>query len=374
MVFGFGKPHFLGIDFGAASIKAVEFSVENNQPTLINYAQISLADVERKKISKEEYSYDNAITEYLIALLKKMNPKSDAAYVAMPAFTGLTFFVEFPVMEEVDLENAIRFEAHKYIPSSLEDVALSWEVVNIHSTSEGEKMGVLLVAALNKDVARFEKYVTGAKMGLGFLELETFSLARSIVGDELGLFFIIDIGSQATNILLIDDGVVKASRNIDVGGKDITHTLEESFGITLERAEIMKKSGKDFFVSSESTLTFPSLQVIASEVGRMYSSYQTKHIGVECKQVFLSGGAARFTGLAKYYSDILKMPVSMGDPWRTVKYNPLLKKKVEELGTSFSVAVGLALRGTDSLLNKRVKLIKKSKGNFSLKEMFTKKL
>lgn len=374
MAFGFGKPHFLGIDFGTASIKAVEFSVEDNHPVLINYGQVSLDDLERKKTLSEDYSYDDEIVVHLRALIKKMNPKSNSAYIAMPAFTGLIFFVELPVMEEEELRDAVRFEAQKYIPSSLDDIALSWEVMNIRNTPGGDKMEVLLVAALNKEVTRFEKYILSAKLSINFLELETFSLARSIVGDEPGFFFIIDIGSRATNILLIDDGVVKVSRNVDVGGKDVTHVIAESFSITAERAELMKKSGKDFLTAPESTLSFPSLQTIANEVERMIVSYQIKHSGVECKRVFLSGGTAQFVGLTKYYSNILKVPVVIADPWKNVKYDPILTQKIQEFGTSFSVAVGLALCGTDTILKKKTELVKKSKKEFSFKGMFTKKL
>ncbi|MFZ2187599.1 MAG: type IV pilus assembly protein PilM [Candidatus Moraniibacteriota bacterium] len=375
MVFGFGKPHFLGIDFGTSSIKAVELSIEDNRPVLINYGRVILEDVKRRKELEAGGSHDDEIVLYLRELLKSMKPKSDSAYVSMPAFTGLISLVEFPLMEESELQDAARFEAHKYIPSSLDEIALSWEVVNVHDTpGDGQKMEVLLVAALNKEVARYEKLVTDGGLALNFLELETFSLARSLVGDERGLFLIIDIGSRATNLILIDDGAVRVSRNMDDGGTDITRVLAESLGITRERAKLLKKSGKDFLSSPESALSFPSLQAIAGEAGRMLASYQVRHPGVQCKSVLLSGGVAQFTGLTAYYSNILKVPVTIGDPWKNVQHDPMLTPTIGELGTSFSVAVGLALCGTDMTLKKKQALTKKTKKDFSLKEFLTKPL
>jgi len=375
MAFGFGKKYFLGVDFGTASIKVVEFSVEDDQPKLVNYGQVSLEGFEKKEVQKEDYSYDDKVVTYLRTLLKNMKPKGESSYVAMPAFTGLISLVEFPLMEESELQNAVRFEAHKYIPSPLEDIALSWEVVSVRNTPDsGEKMEVLLVAALNKEVSRYEKYIADVGRTLNFLELETFSLVRSIVGNEMGLFLIIDIGSRATNLILVDNGVVKISRNIDAGGKDITRVLAEGFNVTSERAEIMKKSGKDFFSSPETTLTFPSLQAIVNEAERMLISYQVRYPGGQCQRVFLSGGTAQFTGLTEYYSRVLKVPVVIGDPWKNVKYDPILEQKIREFGTSFSVAIGLALSGTDTVLKKKTALIKKSKKDFSLKKFFAKKL
>lgn len=375
-MFGFGKPRFLGIDFGTASIKAVELAVEDGRPVLVNYGQVSLADLE-KGTPPQGRSYDEEIVLHLKTLLQHMRPKSRSAHVAMPAFIGLISLIEFPPMEEAELQDAVRFEAHKYIPSSLDDVALSWEVVGVSDTpGSGKKMEVLLVAALKKEVARYERYAGSAALALDFLELETFSIVRSIVGREPGLTLLIDIGSRATNLVLVEDGLVKVSRNLDVGGRDITRVLAESLSITLDRAKLLKRSGKDFLMAPEAALTFPSLQMIASEAERMLASYQAKHSGVQCKGVMLSGGTAQFAGLTQYYANLLKLPVTLGDPWKNIRYNPKLETKIKEFGPSFAVALGLALHGADTILRKKEKPQQYtiSKKKFSLKELFTRKI
>lgn len=375
MAFGFGKPHFLGIDFGTASIKAVELSVKNDRPILINYGQVSLADLE-KGTPPEGRSYDEEVVLHLKLLLERMKPKSHSAYVAMPAFIGLISLIEIPLMEESELQEAVRFEAHKYVPSSLDEVALSWEVIGTHTAADGtEKMEVLLVAALNKEVSRYEHHIASVGLTLDFLELETFSIARSIVGSEMGLTLVIDIGSRATNLILVENGLVKVSRNLDVGGRDITRVLADSLSITEERAKILKRSGKDFLIAPESVLVFPALQMIASEAERMLIAYQSKHSGVQCKGVLLSGGSAQFSGLVEYYANLLRLPVKLGNPWKDIEYDPRLAEKISGLGSSFSVAIGLALRGTDTVLKKHgaEPEYKKPKKTFSLKEFLTKK-
>jgi type IV pilus assembly protein PilM len=376
MAFGFGKPHFLGIDFGTASIKAVELSVKDGRPVLMNYGQASLADLEQGT-APQGPSYDEEIAIHLKKLIEHMKPKSSDAYVAMPAFIGLISLIEFPLLEESELQDAVRFEAHKYIPSSLDEVALSWEVVGVQDIpGTGGKMEILLVAALNKEVARYEQYVTGADFSLNFLELETFSIVRSIIGDEPGLNLIIDIGSRATNLILVENGLVKVSRNLDVGGRDITRVLAESLNITEERAKVLKKSGKDFLGAPESSLVFPALQMIVSEAERILASYRTKHSDVQCKNVILSGGTAKFPGLVQYYANALKLPVILGDPWKNIDYDPRLAKEIEGFGSSFSVALGLALHGTDTILKKSdgAAGYTKPKKEFSLKALLTKKI
>lgn len=372
MFFGRNKTHFFGIDFGTSLIKAVELTVADGKPKLVNYGQVDLARLEKDGTTAGS-SHENEVALYLQALLERFQPKSRSVYVAMPAFIGLISLVELPEMNEEELKEAIKFEAHKYIPSPLEEVALSWEVVGIHEENAGgpKKMEILLVAALNKEVERYQKYIADAKLKMEFLELETFSLVRSIIGDQPGVYLLVDIGSRATNLILVQDGLVKMSRNLDVGGKDVTWTLQEGLDVTLERAEVLKKSSKNFLSTPESAMVFPVFEAIGSEAGRMLASYRAKYPEITCQGVVLSGGTAQMVGLPEYYARMLGLPVSIGNPWQRITYDPSATADIKQLGTSFSVALGLALAGIDALVEKKQPFLKKK---FSLKELLSKEL
>lgn len=358
-MFGFNKPTFLGIDFGTSSIKAVELRIENGKVLLSNYAEIDLTAVE-KDAEGDQGSYDARVTTYLRALLERLQPKTKEVYIAMPAFIGLVALAEFPKMSEKELEEAIQFEAHKYIPSPLEEVALSWEIVGETlvpgadaKDQRGGKVEVLLVAALNKEVERYESYIKSVGYSMQLLELETFSMVRSVVDGDPGVFLVVDIGSRATNFVLVENGLVKISRNLDVGGRDVTRTLTDGLGIAEERAEALKKSGKDYLNTPGTKLIFPSLEAIGSEMGRIVSMHQSKHPDRPIDGIILSGGTAGLTGLASYYSGLLGLPVSIGNPWERVGYAAEVKDAIERMGTSFSVALGLAMQGANRVLKKK---------------------
>lgn len=360
-MFGINKPTFLGIDFGTSSIKAVELRIEKDQILLENYAEINLNEVD-KESAQNIGSYDARVTTHLRALLERLQPKTKEVYVAMPAFIGLVALVEFPKMSEKELEDAIQFEAHKYIPSPLEEVALSWEIVgetvptNPDGTpAEPGKVEVLLVAALNKEVERYESYIQSIEYTMQLLELETFSLVRSVIDGDEGVYLVADIGSRATNLVLVENGLVKISRNLDVGGRDVTRTLSEGLNIALDRAESLKKSEKDYLNSEETKLIFPGLEVIGSEMQRIMSIHQSKHADRPIDGIILSGGTARLTGLTSYYQNMLGLPVSIGNPWQRVMYLAELEAAVDRMGTSFSVALGLALQGANQRLHKNQK-------------------
>lgn len=360
-MFGLKKPTFLGIDFGTSSLKAVELRIEKDQIFLENYAEINLVELE-KESAQNLGGYDAQVTLHLRALLQRLQPKTKEVYVAMPAFIGLVALVEFPKMSEKELEEAIQFEAHKYIPSPLEEVALSWEIVgetvsaNPDGTVSGPgKVEVLLVAALNKEVERYESYIQSIEYTMQLLELETFSLVRSVIDGDEGVYLVADIGSRATNLVLVENGLVKISRNLDVGGRDVTRTLSEGLNIALDRAEVLKKSENDYLNSEQTKLIFPGLEVIGSEMQRIMAIHQSKHPDRPISGIILSGGTARLSGLATYYQNMLGLPVGIGNPWQRVMYPAELEAAIERMGTSFSVALGLALQGANQGIHKNEK-------------------
>lgn len=345
---------YLGVDFGTASIKVVELTVEKNEPVLTNYGEINLALLESMR-SGDQGDYDAQITVFLRSLLDQIKPKTKAVYVAMPAFIGLIALVDFPRMSEKELQEAIQFEAHKYIPSPLEEIALSWEVVGerVELPSDanpkgGTKLEVLLVAALNKEVERYESYIRSAGYDMQLLELETFSMVRSTVRQSTDPHLLIDIGSRATNFVLIENRLVKMSRNLDVGGKDVTRTLTEALGIGFDRADVLKKSDKDFLNQPESRITFLPLEVIVSEAKRILAARQEKNPQApKIRGIILSGGTASMTGLPQYFSGLFGVPVETADPWRGIRYDQKLAPAIKRMGTSYSVALGLALHGIE---------------------------
>ena len=352
-MFGITRKTYLGVDFGTSSIKVVELGVEKKEPVLLNYGEINLSLLESIR-GGDQGDYDAQITIFLRALLEKVGSQAKEVYVAMPAFIGLVALVEFPQMNEKELESAIQFESHKYIPSPLHEVALSWEVVGERvviaedSGNEIKKLEVLLVAALNKEVERYESYIRSVGYDMQLLELETFSMVRSTIHDPTETYLVIDIGSRATNFVLVENKLVKMNRNLDVGGRDITRTLMESLNIGFDRAEVLKKSSKDFLNQAESKMTFLPLEMIVGEVRRMLQSREVKNPQArKIHGIILSGGTASMTGLPQYFESMLGIPATVAHPWSGIRYDQKLQSSIERMGTSYSVALGLALRGVE---------------------------
>jgi len=354
------KNHFVGIDFGTSSIKLVELSYENQKVSLENYGIVDLDATEHGEsiVGGQVSTYEQKLNEALKGLINRMKLKEGSqAYVSIPGFSGLITIIELPEMQQDELAKAIQFEAHKYIPSSLDEVAMSWEIVE-HITADksveqnigkngGNRIKVLLVAAPKKDIEHYDRLVSGANFEVSAIELETFSIARSLVGEDAGNFFIIDIGSRATNMIFMEKGVVRINRNVDAGGSEITNAISDSMGISKQRAEDFKKGDKDLINVKETALIIPVLELIVNESRRILAACKDKNKDLRIDSILLSGGTSKMKGLVQYFSQSLGMPVALGDPWKRITAEGDVRTLVENLGPSFSVAVGLALRGLE---------------------------
>jgi type IV pilus assembly protein PilM len=358
----FGKNVFLGVDVGTASIKAVELTYDGQKPVLSNYGYVSLRDAGIRMRSAPE------IHKAIAALLKKMHTKANRIYVSLPSPNGLVALLEFPEMSEKELEQAIRFEAHKYIPADMEDVALSWEVIRQlqknkerllpqkqETLSENEPKGeekedsqeILLVAALKSDVSALSEHFKKAQYTIHAIELESFSLVRALTRENKGSALVVDIGHSICNFVLSHDGTVRISRNIDVGGKSITDTISDSMNLSSSRADDLKKGPEDLFHKKEMSITFAGLDVVSGEINRIIASYEKKHTDRRVEPIILSGGTSGMTGLREFFAEKTGRVVEVGNLWKNISYEKNLEPYISRMDGGFSVAIGLALRGVD---------------------------
>src|SRR3989339_651035 len=79
-----------------------------------------------------------------------------------------------------------------------------------------------------------------AKINLMSLETETFSLIRSLIGNDKSTIMMVEIGANTTDVSIVDNGIPMLNRSIDIGGMTITKAIAKNLNISLEKAEQFK--------------------------------------------------------------------------------------------------------------------------------------
>jgi len=331
----------LGIDIGTFSIKVVELKKEGAKAKLLTYgfseSLQGLAQADTKRVAK-----------VVNQICQKAGVVSKSAVAALPTFSVFSSIINLSGVGKKDITPAVHWEAKKVIPLPLEEMILDWKKVKEDNNSRSkDNVKVLLTGAPRSLVKKYIEIFKNAQINLLSLETETFSLVRSLLGNDKSTNMIVEMGANTTDISIIDQSIPMLNRSIDIGGLTITKTISSSLDISLERAEQLKYDlGISSFETQDNVVPktiAEAISPIVNEIKYALSLFQSKN-NKKVEKLILSGGSALLINFSNYLSKILDLNVVVGNPWSRVSYPVDLKPILDEIGPHMSIAIGLALR------------------------------
>lgn len=357
----------LGIDIGSSSIKVVQLSRKGGHAVLETYGELALGPYAGKGIGEATNLPQEKIIEAVADMLKEkeVNITSRTCGIAIPFSSSLMAVIEMPVMPQKQLAEMIPFEARKYIPVPISEVALDWYIIPKDKNPETDNVGmagitppptipkleVLVVALHNDTITRYKDIVTKNLLEASFFEIEIFSTMRSILDNEINPILIIDMGATSTKIYIVERGILRSSHMINRGSQNITNELSKSLGISLADAELLKRekglSGEIHGIETKKVITF-TLDYIFSEANHVVLAYQKKY-NKNVSRVVLVGGGSALKGVEEVAKANFQTEVVAGNPFEKVMAPAFLEKVLKETGPEFAVAVGVALRRLQEL-------------------------
>jgi type IV pilus assembly protein PilM len=343
-VFWFGKKQkkYLGVDIGASSIKMVELKKKDERYRLENYSVVYLG-----KFAKMKPQEDSELLEKRANLIKKAIEKaginSKKAGFAVSVYSSFSTLVNFPEeMPKEEIAESVKYEAKKYVPVSISDVALDWSI--IPPLKKGNPQQVLLIAVPKDVINNYQQIAKISGLKINSIEEESFPLVRSLVGNDKTPLVLVDWGARSVGVTIIDRGYIRGIHNLEKGGFAITRSISRKAQLDLEQAEKKKLSlSGDRRNNSVEGIIEDQLKNIFYEIKKIVDSYQNEN-NKEVEKCILSGGSAQLYGLADQLSNELKIDVSTGDPFARVDYPVELKSAIKKIGPSLAVAAGLAMK------------------------------
>jgi type IV pilus assembly protein PilM len=345
-----GPPKILGIDIGTTSIKAVELAKDGGAVRLKSYGILeNYGHLERINDAIQTSSlkiFDEFTAEMLKKLLSEMKFSTRNCAMSIPIFSAFVSLMDLPQLSPKELAQAIPFEARQYVPIPISEVALDWQLLGPTPGQEGQKVQVLLVAVPQDIIVKHQRIAELAGLNLNIIEVEVIASARAVVWTDPSALLLVDIGSRATVISVVDEGYVRITRSIDTAGGDLAQVIANGLGISPIRAEMFKRSRGLLSGAGEENLAalmVPLLDVIINEIQKLGALYQER-TNREIKKIILTGGSANTPGLADYAARELQKEVSIGNSFSQIQYPPQLAPIIASIGPTFAVAVGLALK------------------------------
>ncbi len=340
------KNKVFGLDIGVTSVKVVALHREGKglfYDASMSYPSPSKGMLSESPVDQEEM----AQTIRKVVLDAKIEAVS--ANVALPDNQVFTKVVEMPVLSDKELSSAIYWEAEQYIPASLDTMTLDWKILRRQPEAQTEpKMQVLLVAAQNAVVGKYQNVLSMAGFTINAVETEILSVIRGVLlSGSTQTVFIINVGALSTSIAIVQEGIIIFTYAIPLGGIAMDRSIATDFGFTPAQAEEYRKiygiSDKNLGGKIGKAVE-PVLSSILSEVKKAISFYQDKHKNdTPLTQVLLSGASASLPGIDLYFAQNTGIETVIANPWKLLGISNV-PPEVMSNGPEYAIAVGLAMK------------------------------
>jgi type IV pilus assembly protein PilM len=337
----------VGIDVGAASIKVVELQEKDEVLSLSTYGELQLGPYEGKELGEVVQLEPKAEQEALVDVIRESAVSARNAVFAMPLSSSFVTNVSIEAEANADLSPMVRVEARKVIPASLSEVTLDWAEVE-HPQNEEEEVNrrdVLIAAIQNGALERFKVLMQFAGFNNPPTEIECFSAIRSLSNAKEPNTVVIDIGANSSKLYIAHEALLMRMHRVRAGGTIATRQIATALEIDFAEAEQKKLTAdrSDHDYADMKQVHNASYERAFREFNQVLREYEQK-TGHEIDVVRLSGGGALFPGVDALLKDILDKDVEFANPFSKVAYPAFMEDTIKQIGPSFVVALGAALR------------------------------
>ena len=351
------QPEAFGLDISDLSLKIVYLKRKGKVLTL---ASFGYADI-KPGIIKEGVIYDeDALADIIkMACQNVKGKKLNTSYViaSLPEEKSFLQVIKMPVMNEKELQSAIRFEAENYIPLPINEVYLDFQTITPAKDNHGH-MDVLIVATPKKIVNTYVSCLRKANLIPLAIEIESEAIVRALIKNEIQIkpMGIIDFGKTSTDFIIFSDRSIRFTSSIPASSSQLTNAIANTLNITIKKAERLKtmhgvsleqhqNDSQKVFQAVE-----PILENLIMQVKKYIIFYQEHGLeehstsGDKIGNILLCGGGANLKGLSEYLSKKLEIPVILGDFGSNIVLKNHHPQAYQE-ALSYTTALGLALRG-----------------------------
>jgi len=345
---------FLGIDFGAGTLKVAEF--EPSQDGGLRLLRFGVKPL--GLAGSQDAARDNVVKKALGELLAEGGFASRNANLCAPGYQLVCKFIKVPPVDSAKVAQLIQYEAQQNLPFPIAEAA--WDYQILGTAGQGELEALLV--AIKSDVVE-KLFATGEASGLKMDVVDASVAAlcnafRFNYADQEGCTLLIDVGAKTSNVLLLEKNRLY-TRSVAYGSNAITQEFAGETKLPFGEAEKIKVS--EGFVSLGGAYEEPDNPRVAAvskvarnvltrlhmQVTQTLQYYRAQVGGGAPVRVLLSGGGSMLPYSAEFFAEKLNLPVEVFNPFRnsSIEIDPSVDvAALERVAPSFGEVVGVALR------------------------------
>ncbi len=350
--FNRGQSTVLGIDISTAAIKLLELSRTGARYKVENYA---VSPLPQDAVVDKNIANIEAIASAIKSAVKQSGTKNKDVCVAVAGSSVMTKMITMPAsLTDEEMEEQILVEADQYVPYSLDEVSLDFEVQGVSETNP-DMVDVLLAASRKENVADRVEVLEKAGLKAKIVDVEAFAMenAFTLLADQLPeavdsqTIAIADIGATMSTLNVLHESRTVYTREQGFGGKQLTEEIQRRYGLSYEEAGLAKKHGglPDNYVAD---VLDPFKNAMVQQIARSLQFFVSSSANRSIDSIVLAGGCASISGIEKIVEQSLGIPTYVANPFINMALSNRVKpQSLSNDAPAMMIACGLALRSFD---------------------------
>lgn len=340
-----GPKRVVGIDFGSASVKVVELTQKQESVAVTSYGELQLGPYDETDLGQVVDLEDGKKIQALVDVIRESNIKAKDGILALPLAASFVTVISFSADPKEDIASRVRVEARKYIPVPIADVVLDWSEIKPVGETKTNIREILVAAIQNDSLASLNEVMRSVSMVSQPSEIEIFSALRSVNHNPKETIALLDLGAKTSKLYLSSEGALHRLHRTPIGGVHASKKVAEVLEVPFIEAENYKRNydPTDSKAADIKKAVITNYERPMQEFRRMLEQYEQRR-GVPVDRVVLCGGAAMFSEIIPFTQYVFDRPVEKANPFSQVSYPAFMEDTLTEIGPSFSVALGVALR------------------------------
>jgi type IV pilus assembly protein PilM len=346
-------PPLIGCDISSSSVKMVEIAEAGKN--VYRVERYAIEPLPKDTVVDGNIANIEAAGEAIKRAHKNLGSRIKNVALALPAAAVITKKVILPGNQrEEEMEDQVQNEANQYIPFSLDEVNLDFQVVG--PAPSGEDEVEVLIAASRKE--KIEDRIAAAEAaGLKTIVMDVESYAAQCAFElicegsagikEDDVTAIVDIGATVTRVSVVNNGQTVYTREQQIGGNQLTLDIARVFDMPSEEAEAAKRVGSLPENFGPDVLA-PFNEKIVLEIQRALQFFFTSTQFNKVDHILLTGGCAMLDGLEEMVAQRTQVHTLVANPFANMALSAKIKPRDLTMDApSLMIACGLAMRRFD---------------------------
>jgi type IV pilus assembly protein PilM len=347
-------PPLIGCDISSSSVKMVEIAEAGKD--LYRCERYAIESLPRDAVVDGNINNLDAVSDCLRRGWKRMGSNIKNLALALPSAAVITKKIIVPAgLREDELALQVETEANQYIPFTLDEVNLDFQVIG--PAPEGAELVEVLIAASRKDKTE-DRVAAAQAAGLKAIVMDVESFAAQTAfeliehqlpenGKDQNVA-LVDVGTAMLYLNVLRNGQSIYMREQPFGGHLLTQEIQRQFGLSPEEAEAAKRAG-GLPDNYEADVLAPFLDMLGLEVARALQFFFSSTQFTEVNHILLAGGCAAIPGIDEVVAKRVAVNTTVANPFADMALSSNIRpKRLASDAPSLMVACGLAMRRFDA--------------------------